>query len=108
MDENNEIPHLPKELIESFGALSEMGAQQGDIAAANLYRAMFRGERSLNKLDYWGDGVLDGIMWNESCKEDYLNYLRYLEAHDKEIAQRHRELYEETIKEDIDGDELEE
>jgi len=35
-----------------------------------------------------------------------INYLRYLEAHDKQIAQRHRELYEDMIKETIADDDL--
>ena len=104
--ENIDVEKIfPEELLESMKGLSDMVTQQADIAAANLYRAMFRHERNLRILDQWADRVLDGTMWSEGAREDYQNYIRYIEAHDKEKAKEYREMYEDMIKEDIDEDE---
>ena len=98
---------FPEELLESLKGLSDMATQQSDIAAANLYRAMFRHERNLNILDQWADRVLDGVMWSEGAREDYQNYIRYIEAHDIEKAKEYREMYEDMIKEDEEENENE-
>ena len=108
MSENNEIPDFPQELLESMSAIGDMARQQADMAAVQLYRAMFRHERNLNTLDQWADRVLDGVTWSDESKEDYQNYIQYIEYYDKKLGQEYRQMYEKTIKEDIDEDEFDE
>ena len=54
MENNNNI-EIPKEFIDSISALNDAIAQQQDVAAANLYRLMFRHEKNIDILVYFTD-----------------------------------------------------
>ena len=67
-------------LVESFGQLYRMQNEDNDLKAVELYRAMFRHERDINKLDYYyADHILGYVSVGfEKAIEDYRNYLQYL------------------------------
>ena len=69
-------------LVESIGQLIEMSDAENDRVAAGLYRAMFRHETDLNKLDYnYADHILGyAEMGCENAIEDYKNYLQYIKT----------------------------
>lgn len=69
-------------LVESIGQLMAIEDAENDRCAAGLYRAMFRHEADLNKLDY---NYADHILGYAECGcknavEDYKNYLQYIKA----------------------------
>ena len=76
MEENKNFDSL----VESIGQLVEMQDSANDYYSAGLYRAMFRNETDLNKLDYnYADHILEYAEFG--CKnaiEDYRNYLLYV------------------------------
>ena len=52
---NEEEIHIPEELVQSIGELSNLCSQQEDTAAAELYRLMFKHERNINILDHYAE-----------------------------------------------------
>lgn len=71
-----------KGLVESFGQLYSMQNEDNDIKAAELYRAMFRHEKDINKLDFnYADHILGYVSVGfKKAIEDYRNYLQYLKT----------------------------
>ena len=71
-----------KGFVESFGQLYSMQNEDNDIKAAELYRAMFRHEKDINKLDFnYADHILGYVSVGfEKAIEDYRNYLQYLKT----------------------------
>ena len=69
-------------LVESIGQLYSMQNEDCDQKAAELYRAMFRHEKDINKLDFnYADHILVYVSVGfEKAIEDYRNYLQYLKA----------------------------
>ena len=67
-------------LIDSIGQLIEINNAENDRFAAGLYRAMFRNETDLYKIDRnYADHVLDyASMGYQNAIEDYKNYLLYI------------------------------
>lgn len=67
-------------LVESIGQLVEMQDSANDYYSAGLYRAMFRNETDLNKLDYnYADHILEYAEFGcQNAIEDYRNYLLYV------------------------------
>ena len=105
MEDDKDI-QIPKEFIESIGALNDAIAQQQDSAAAMLYRLMFRHERNINILDRFADQVLDGVcgMGSSFAEEDYLNYLQYLSVVIPHELEEHKKIFDELKEEDSDED----
>ncbi len=99
---------LPKEFKESIASLSEAISQQQNVAAAMMYRLMFRHERNIHILDRYADQVLEGVAWMGSCyaEEDYLNFLQYLQCVLPDEVESHRKLleFEKAILNDDDFD----
>ncbi len=91
-----------EDFIEKIHSLQKVSEQNADIAAAQLYRLMFRHERDLHVLDQWADQVLDGCLWSESAEEDYRNYIKYISAHDQNLAEQYQKMLDHMIKEDIE------
>ncbi len=60
MAEKNDM----SDLVESLGQLWEMQKDDNNHKAAELYRAMFRHDMDLNKLDFnYADHILDYVMF---------------------------------------------
>lgn len=70
-----------------------------DRRAAGLYRAMFRHEMDINKLDYhYADHILSYIsMGNDEAVEDYKNYLLYLKCFNTEEYLAHKQMLEDKM-----------
>jgi len=70
------------DLVASFGQLYHMQDEDNDRRAAELYRAMFRHDRDIHKLDFhYADHILGYVSLGlEKAIEDYKNYLQYLKA----------------------------
>ena len=69
-------------LVESIGQLMAMEEEGNDHKAAGLYRAMFRHETDLDKLDHnYADHILSYASCGcENAIEDYKNYLQYIKT----------------------------
>ena len=66
-------------LVESIDQFVELNDAENDRFAAGLYRAMFRNETDLNKLDQYADKVLSYASCGcDNAIEDYKNYLLYV------------------------------
>lgn len=106
MENNNNI-EIPKEFIDSISALNDAIAQQQDVAAANLYRLMFRHEKNIDILDQYADQVLEGIsgMGSKFAEEDYLNYLQYLKVVVPSKLDSHKSLFEDEKRIALDDEE---
>lgn len=102
MEKESENNLVSEDLLEQIHSLQTMSEQSSDIAAAHLYRLMFRHERNLNVLDQWADQVLDGCLWSASAEEDYRNYIKYIKAHDEKLAAEYQRMLDEMIKEEVD------
>lgn len=97
METESENSILGKDFIKQIHSLQTASEQNADIAAAHLYRLMFRHERNLNVPDQWADQVLDGCMWSESAVEDYRNYIKYIKAHDEKLAAQYQKMLDKMI-----------
>lgn len=98
---NEEEIHIPEELVQSIGELSNLCSQQEDTAA-ELYRLMFKHERNINILDHYADSILDYVtgFGGEHAEEDYRNYLQYLGTVIPNEYEEHKEFFENMIKEE--------
>lgn len=104
MGKESENNIFSEDFINQIHSLQTASEQIADIAAAQLYRLMFRHERNLNVLNQWADQVLDGCMWSESAVEDYRNYIKYLKSHDEKLAAQYQKMLDEMINEEIEDD----
>lgn len=104
MEKESENNIISEDFINQIHSLQTASEQIADIAAAHLYRLMFRHERNLNVLDQWADQVLEGCLWSEFAVEDYRNYIKYLKAHDEKLAAQYQKMLDEMINEEIEDD----
>ncbi len=86
-------------LIESISQLIEMQNDSNERNAACLYRAMFRHETDVNKLDWnYADNILEGIGFGcANAIEDYKNYLQYLKCFNTEEYLVHKRMFDEEL-----------
>ena len=94
-------------LVESIGQLMVMEKEDNDRKAAGLYRAMFRHETDLDKLDH---NYADHILSYASCGcknaiEDYKNYLQYIKTLYPSEYPEYTKLLENALKTDEEEDE---
>lgn len=70
------------ELVNSIGQLMQIEEAENEHFAAGLYRAMFRHETNLNKLDNeYGDHILGYASCGcSAAEEDYRNYMQYVKT----------------------------
>lgn len=93
-------------LVESMGQLMAMEEEDNDRNAVGLYRAMFRHETDLNKLDY---NYADHILSYASCGcnnaiEDYKNYLQYIKTLYPSVYPEYAKMLEDATKSDDEED----
>lgn len=87
-------------LAESIGQLYAMQNSDNGQRAVELYRAMFRNDKDINKLDFnYADHILGYVESGCSNAEiDYRNYLNYLKAIEPSEYNEHLSMYEEAIR----------
>lgn len=87
-------------LAESIGQLYAMQNSDNDQRAVELYRAMFRNDKDINKLDFnYADHILGYVESGCSNAEiDYRNYLNYLKVIEPSEYNEHLSMYEEAIR----------
>ena len=87
-------------LAAAIGQLNAMQDADNDQRAVGLYRAMFRNDRDINRLDFcFADHILDYVEFGcESAEVDYRNYLNYLRTMIPEAYQTHLKMFEEAIR----------
>ena len=91
------------EKIENFAScfqqLQAIQDKDNDRCAAGLYRAMFKNEFDINKLDWeYTDHILGyAEMGCEAAAEDYRNYLQYLRRIYKEEYLAHKKMFDEAM-----------
>ncbi len=87
-------------LAESIGQLYAMQNADNDQRAVELYRAMFRNDKDINKLDFnYADHILGYVEFGCSNAEiDYKNYLNYLKTIVPSEYNEHLSMYEEAIR----------
>ena len=85
-------------LASCFQQLQAIQDEDNDRRAAGLYRAMFRNEFDINKLDWeYTDHILGyAQMGCEAAAEDYRNYLQYLKRINKEEYLAHKKMFDEA------------
>jgi len=90
-------------LVESIGQLVEMQDSANDYYSAGLYRAMFRNETDLNKLDYnYADHILEYVEFG--CKNR--NYLLYIKKVYPSVYPEYAKMLENAIKQDEKEEEV--
>ncbi len=84
-----------------------MQDEDADSRAAGLYRAMFRHEFDINKLDWeYADHILGyAEMGSDIAVEDYKNYLQYLKCFNQEEYLAHKDMLDEAINSKEEEDE---
>ena len=87
-------------LAESIGQLNALQNADNDQRAVGLYRAMFRNDKDINKLDFnYADHILGYVEFGCSNAEiDYRNYLNYLKAIEPSEYNEHLSMYEDAIR----------
>lgn len=87
-------------LAKSIGQLYAMQNSDNDQRAVELYRAMFRNDKDINKLDFnYADHILGYVESGCSNAEiDYRNYLNYLKVIEPSEYNEHLSMYEEAIR----------
>lgn len=87
-------------LAESIGQLYALQNAENDQRAVGLYRAMFRNDKDINKLDFnYADHILGYVEFGCSNAEiDYKNYLNYLKAIVPHEYSSHLSMYEDAIR----------
>ena len=87
-------------LAESIGQLYAVQNADNDQRAVELYRAMFRNDKDINKLDFnYADHILGYVESGCSNAEiDYRNNLNYLKAIVHHEYSSHLSMYEEAIR----------
>ena len=97
-------------LIETISQLNAMQDADNDQRAVELYRAIFRNDVDINKLDFnYADHILGYVEFGvEKAEVDYRNYLRYLKMLVPEAYHSHKEMFEEAIRNRDDENLIEE
>lgn len=100
-----------KSLAEAISQLNAMQDADNDQRAVELYRAIFRNDVDINKLDFnYADAILGYVEFGvEKAEVDYRNYLRYLKMISPEAYLSHLDMFNEAIRsrddENIEEDE---
>lgn len=100
-----------KSLAEAISQLNAMQDTDNDQRAVELYRAIFRNDVDINKLDFnYADHILGYVEFGvEKAEVDYRNYLRYLKMISPEAYLSHLDMFNEAIRsrddENIEEDE---
>jgi hypothetical protein len=100
-----------KSLAEAIRQLNAMQDADNDQRAVELYRAIFRNDVDINKLDFnYADHILGYVQFGvEKAEVDYKNYLRYLKMISPEAYLSHLDMFNEVIRsrddENIEEDE---
>ena len=87
-------------MAEAISQLNAMQDADNDQRAVELYRAMFRNDFDIRKLDFnYADHILGYVEFGvEKAEVDYRNYLRYLKMLSPEVYQSHLNMFEEAIR----------
>ena len=98
-----------KSLAEAISQLNAMQDADNDQRAVELYRAIFRNDVDINKLDFnYADHILGYVSFGvEKAEVDYKNYLRYLKMISPEAYLSHLDMFNEAIR-DRDDENFEE
>ena len=93
-------------LIDNIGQLIEISNAENDCFAAGLYRAMFRNETDLNKIDWnYADHVLGyASMGCQNAIEDYKNYLLYIKKLYPSEYPEYAKMLDDLTKPDVEED----
>ena len=100
-----------KSLAEAISQLNAMQDTDNDQRAVELYRAIFRNDVDINKLDFnYADHILGYVEFGvEKAEVDYRNYLRYLKMISPEAYLSHLDMFNKAIRsrddENIEEDE---
>ena len=100
-----------KSLAEAISQLNAMQDADNDQRAVELYRAIFRNDVDINKLDFnYADHILGYVEFGvEKAEVDYRNYLRYLKMISPEAYLSHLDMFNKAIRsrddENIEEDE---
>ena len=83
-----------EDIASCFQQLQAMQDDDNERRAAGLYRAMFRHETDINKLDWnYADHILGyAEMGCDIAIEDYKNYLQYLKCISRDEYLSHKEM----------------
>lgn len=86
-------------IADSIQQLNILLSEDLDRRAAGLYRAMFRHDTDVNKLDYYyADHILSYVSTGiDEAVEDYNNYLQYLKCFNTEEYLAHKQVLEEEL-----------
>lgn len=94
-------------IADSIQQLNILLSEDLDRRAAGLYRAMFRHDTDVNKLDYYyADHILSYVSTGiDEAVEDYNNYLQYLKCFNTEEYLAHKQMLEEELNPKCEEDE---
>ena len=89
-----------KSLAEAISQLNAMQDADNDQRAVELYRAIFRNDVDINKLDFnYADHILGYVQFGvEMAEVDYRNYLRYLKMISPEAYLSHLDMFNKAIR----------
>lgn len=94
-------------IVDSFQVLNIQLREDLNRRAAGLYRAMFRHDTDINKLDYhYADHILSYVSTGiDDAVEDYKNYLQYLKCFNTEEYLAHKQMLEDELNPKCEEDE---